>query len=95
MLNHLAAQIFIHSTYLDLLVIFCSSVSESEYSPPLDVCLMIVHCLFSSCLLFILKWFEEKHNQIETMEQQLKKLHTACESMVTLRKGLSLKKTLN
>eukprot|EP00795_Rhopilema_esculentum_P006374 gene6374-11810_t len=39
------------------------------------------------CVLYW-KWFEEKHNQIETLEQQLKKLHMACETMVTLKKDV-------
>ena len=34
------------------------------------------------------QWFEEKHNQIETLDQQLKKLHAASELLVVLRKGL-------
>eukprot|EP00794_Sanderia_malayensis_P009657 gene9657-10645_t len=33
-------------------------------------------------------WFEEKHNQIETMEQQLKKLHAAFETLVNLKKDV-------
>lgn len=34
------------------------------------------------------QWFEEKHNQVETLEQQLKKLHAACESLVNLKKDV-------
>jgi len=39
------------------------------------------------------QWFEEKHNQIEALEQQLKKLHVACESLVTLKKEVVMNTT--
>ena len=33
------------------------------------------------------QWFEEKQQQIETLDQQLKKLHQCVEILVTQRKG--------
>ena len=36
---------------------------------------------------YIFQWFEEKQNQIEILDQQLKKLHVAAETLVTLRRG--------
>lgn len=33
-------------------------------------------------------WFEEKHNQIETLDQQLRKLHVAAETLVNLRRDV-------
>lgn len=35
-------------------------------------------------------WFEEKHNEIETLDQQLRKIHLASEQLVNLRKDVSL-----
>ncbi|XP_057300577.1 sorting nexin-2-like [Hydractinia symbiolongicarpus] len=35
-------------------------------------------------------WFEEKQNQVEALDNQLKKLHTATEMLVTLRKEVSV-----
>jgi len=35
-------------------------------------------------------WFEEKQNQIETLDQQLRKIHIAAEQLVNLRKDVSI-----
>jgi len=35
-------------------------------------------------------WFEEKQNQIETLDQQLRKIHIAAETLVNLKKDVSL-----
>jgi len=35
-------------------------------------------------------WFEEKQNQIETLDQQLRKIHLAAEQLVNFRKDVSL-----
>lgn len=39
------------------------------------------------CALFA-QWFEEKQQQIETLDQQLKKLHQCVETLVIQRKGM-------
>ena len=36
-----------------------------------------------------LQWFEEKQQQIETLDQQLKKLHQSIEMLFVQRKGWS------
>ena len=56
-------------------------------------CSQIIHSLYS-IFYFVYQWFEEKHNQVETLEQQLKKLHAACESLVNLKKGNSFSNSL-
>lgn len=36
---------------------------------------------------YLLQWFEEKQQQIENLDQQLRKLHSSVESLVLHRKG--------
>ena len=44
-------------------------------------------CMFKDLYFVELQWFEEKQLKIETLEQQLKKLHQALEGLVGNRKG--------
>ena len=52
---------------------------------------MFWHLLFYNVvtdnLYLYTQWFEEKQQQIETLDQQLKKLHQCVEILVTQRKG--------
>ena len=39
------------------------------------------------CVKLLQQWFEEKQQQIETLDQQLKKLHLSMETLALQRKG--------
>ena len=46
-------------------------------------------CISSKWNNLHLQWFEEKQQQIETLDQQLKKLHQSIEMLFVQRKGWS------
>lgn len=45
--------------------------------------------IYSKRINLHLQWFEEKQQQIETLDQQLKKLHQSIEMLFVQRKGWS------
>ena len=50
-------------------------------------CLNLIKLSQKSCFL---QWFEEKQQQIENLDQQLRKLHNAMETLVIHRRGMYL-----
>ena len=44
--------------------------------------------MIQEMIFFYFQWFDEKHQQVESLDSQLRRLHTSMEALVHHRKGL-------